>query len=112
MYAVVKTGGKQYKVSPGDKLQVEKIDAKEGDQIELNEVLLVSDERGSVEVGQPLLEKAKVQAQVLGQYKGDKTRVYFFRRRKQSERTVGHRQNHTSLLIKSVVDAQGNKNEA
>jgi large subunit ribosomal protein L21 len=97
MYAVIKTGGKQYKVSAGDLLKVEKLDGAVGDTIELNEVLMVGGEE--VKIGTPLLPEAKVVAQIVEQGKDKKILVFKAKRRKNSRKKYGHRQPLTRLKI-------------
>ncbi|MBW6510626.1 MAG: 50S ribosomal protein L21 [Desulfuromonadaceae bacterium] len=97
MYAVIKTGGKQYKVSEGDLLKVEKLDGVVGDSIELNEVLMVGGEE--VKIGTPLLPSAKVTARIVEQGKDKKIRVFHSKRRKGYRKTYGHRQPITRLKI-------------
>ena len=113
MYAVVETGGKQYRVAVGDKLKVEKLDVEEGTNIELDRVLMVCDS-DNVEVGTPLLEGTAVGAKVLGQGRGDKIKVFKFKRRKKYRRTQGHRQSFTQLEITSIggVTAEPEKAKA
>ncbi len=102
MYAVVKTGGKQYRVSPGDSIEVEKLPYELGQQIELDEVLLVA--KGSdTEIGQPLVEGAKVKATVTRQAKGRKVIIFKYRSSKRYRRKKGHRQDHTRLRIDEIV---------
>jgi len=100
MYAVVKTGGKQYRVAVGDKLKVESLDAQEGDKVTLDHVLMIGD-GDSVEVGTPTLDKT-VEAIVLGNGRGKKLRIVKFRRRQNSRTRTGHRQNFTELEITSI----------
>lgn len=102
MYAVIKTGGKQYRVAEGDRLRVETLSAGEGDNIELDQVLLVSGDDG-VKVGAPLVEGAKVQATVLSHGRAKKIEIVKFRRRKHHRKQMGHRQNFTELKIDSIV---------
>ena len=97
MYAVIKTGGKQYKVSEGDLLKVEKLEGAVGDSIELNEVLMVGGEE--VKIGTPLLPSAKVTARIVEQGKDKKIRVFHSKRRKGYRKTYGHRQPITRLKI-------------
>ena len=97
MYAVIKTGGKQYKVSEGDLLKVEKLEGEVGDTIELNEVLMVGGEE--VKIGTPLLPSAKVTARIMEQAKDKKIRVFHSKRRKGYRKTYGHRQPITRLKI-------------
>jgi len=105
MFAVLKTGGKQYKVASGDVLRVEKLAAKAGDKVQFNEVLMV----GST-VGTPLVEGAGVQAEVIDQIKGEKTINFVKRRRKHSsQRTKGHRQQLTLVRIADILEKGADK---
>ncbi len=100
MFAVLKTGGKQYKVQAGDVLRVEKLNAAAGEKVQFNEILMV----GST-LGAPLVEGAAVQAEVIDQIKGDKVIKYVKRRRKHSsQRTRGHRQQLTLLRVTDVLE--------
>jgi len=101
MYAVIKTGGKQYRVSPGDTLRVESLDADQGASIDIDQVLMVG-EGGDVSIGSPLLSDAKVSAKVLSHGRGDKVRIVKFKRRKHHRKQMGHRQNYTEIEITSV----------
>ena len=94
MYAVIKTGGKQYRVQEGDTIKVEKLDGKEGDSIELDQVLMLAD-GDKVTLGQPLVEGATVSATVKAQGKGKKIRIIKFKRRKHYRKQMGHRQAYT-----------------
>ncbi len=100
MYAVIKTGGKQYKVSEGDFLKIEKIEGAVGDAIELNEVLMVGGEE--VKIGTPLLPGAKVKAQIVEQGKDTKILVFHSKRRKGYRKKYGHRQPITRLKIQGI----------
>ena len=102
MYAVVKTGGKQYKVASGDVIRVEKLEADAGATIELDQVLMVGDET-KVTVGVPIVAGAKVAAEVLEQAKGPKVITFNKRRRKNSRRTRGHRQQLTVLRVTGIT---------
>jgi len=102
MYAVIKTGGKQYKVAPGEKLKVEQIPADVGAQIVLDQVLMVGDGE-SVRLGQPTLTGATVQATVVAHGRGDKIQIFKMRRRKNYHRNQGHRQGFTELQIDGIV---------
>ena len=102
MYAVIRTGGKQYKVAPGEKLKVEQIPADVGAQIDLDQVLLVGDGE-SVRLGQPILAGATVKATVLGHGRGDKVQIFKMRRRKHYQKHQGHRQGFTELKIDGIV---------
>lgn len=102
MYAIIEVGAKQYNVKKDDVIEVEKQDEELGKEIRLNNVLLVSAE-DRVEVGQPYLKNAKVEAVVLGQIKGEKVISYKYRRRKASHWKKGHRQELTRLKIKEII---------
>lgn len=102
MQAVVKTGGKQYRVKPGDIISVEKLDGNAGDTVEFGEILMVSDSEGKVEVGSPLIENAKVTGKILKHKKGDKITIFKFKRRKGYRRKKGHRQIYTSVEITGI----------
>ncbi|HLG73100.1 MAG TPA: 50S ribosomal protein L21 [Chloroflexota bacterium] len=101
-YAVIKTGGKQYTVSAGQVLEVEKLDVEAGSEIELNQVLMVSDE-GTVKTGKPLVEGAKVTARVLAQDRDKKIVVFKYKPKKRYRRKTGHRQSITRLAIKEIT---------
>ncbi len=101
MYAVVKTGGKQYRVSAGDKLLIEKLPAEAGSQVVLDQVLLVADGE-QVKTGTPLVPNVAVRATVLGQRKGDKIKIFKLRRRKHYRKTQGHRQTYTEIRIDGI----------
>lgn len=101
MYAVIRTGGKQYRVAQGDTLRVEKLPHDKGATVELTDVLLVGGENG-VKIGQPALSGAKVTAEVVVQGRGKKVIVYKFKRRKNYRRKNGHRQAFTLLKITGI----------
>ncbi|MBM85187.1 MAG: 50S ribosomal protein L21 [Rhodospirillaceae bacterium] len=107
MYAVLKTGGKQYKVAKDDIITVEKLAVESGSAVDLNEVLMIGDGEATT-VGTPLLEGAKVIAEVLEQKRGKKIIVFKKKRRKNYRRTQGHRQNLTVLRITEIL-ADGKK---
>ena len=102
MYAVIRTGGKQYKVAPGEKLKVELIPADVGAQIVLDQVLLVGD-GANVRLGQPIVAGATVNATVLAHGRGDKVKIFKMRRRKHYQKHQGHRQGFTELKIDGIV---------
>ena len=104
MYAVFKTGGKQYRVAAGDKLRVEKLPGNVGDAVMFDQVLLVSSE-GKLALGRPLLGGAKVEAKIVEQGLDRKVVIFKFRRRKNYRRKTGHRQPFTALEITSIVGA-------
>jgi large subunit ribosomal protein L21 len=101
MYAVVETGGKQYKVEPGQKLEVEKLPGEKGTQVELGRVLAVS-ENGALKTGSDVAG-AKVTATIQDHGRGDKVIVFKFKRKKQYKRTIGHRQHHTVVKVDSIA---------
>lgn len=102
MFAVIKTGGKQYKVSEGEVLEVEKLDKKEGDEVIFEEVLLVEKDN-KPDFGKPTVENAKVKAEILEQGKGDKKIVYKYKPKKRQRKKQGHRQLFTKVKIKEIV---------
>ena len=104
MYAVFKTGGKQYRAGKGDRLKIEKLDAAEGDSVEFTEVLLVG-EGDNVKVGAPLVSGSKVKGKVIVQARGKKIDVIKFRRRQNYRRTYGHRQHFTLVEITGITGA-------
>ena len=101
MYAVIKTGGKQYKVEEGTVLQVEKLEQNEGDSVEFNDVLMYSDGE-NVTLGNPLVEKAIVTAHIVKQAKDKKVLVFKYKRRKGYRKMRGHRQFFTEIKIDSI----------
>ncbi|AGH85261.1 MULTISPECIES: 50S ribosomal protein L21 [Ralstonia] len=102
MYAVVKTGGKQYKVAAGEKLKVEQIPADVGAEITLDQVLAVG-AGDQLKVGAPLVSGAAVKATVISHGRHDKVKIFKMRRRKHYQKHQGHRQNYTELRIDSIV---------
>jgi large subunit ribosomal protein L21 len=102
MYAVIKTGGKQYRVAPNDKIQVEKLPGAAGDQIEFAQVLMVSN-GGSVEIGAPFVAGATVVGEIAGQERGPHVTIFKKRRRKHYRRKNGHRQDLTSVTITEIL---------
>ncbi len=102
MYAVITTGGKQYKVSPGDVVRVESLEAKKGDTIEIKDVYMIAD-GDKVSVGKPTLKSAKVTAEVVEEGRGEKLLIFKHRRRKGFRRTNGHRQNYTAIKVKEIT---------
>ena len=102
MYAVIRSGGKQYRVSPGEKLRIELLAAQVGSEFTLNEVLLVG-EGSNVRLGQPTLAGVSVKATVLSHGRGEKVRIFKLRRRKNYHRRQGHRQGYTELKIDDIV---------
>jgi large subunit ribosomal protein L21 len=103
MYAVIQTGGKQYRVEPGKTITVEKLAGEAGAQVVFDQVLLVSSgDGGSVTVGKPLVAGAKVTAEIVEQTRGDKLVVFKFRRRKNYVRRNGHRQDVTVVKVAAI----------
>ena len=101
MYAVIKTGGKQYRVAEGQTLKVEKIDAEDGASVEFDTVLMIADGE-QVRIGAPYIDGARVTATVESQGRSPKVRIVKFRRRKHYRKTQGHRQSYTELRISGI----------
>jgi large subunit ribosomal protein L21 len=105
MYAIIKSGGKQYRVKAGEQVRVEALAAEVGASVSLEEVLLVGAGDG-VKVGAPLVAGAKVKATVVSHGRGEKVRIFKLRRRKHYQKTQGHRQSYTELRIDDIVQGQ------
>lgn len=103
MYAVIKTGGKQYRVQVGEKIKVEQIPADVGSQVVIDQVLMVSNGE-LVTIGTPLVAGATVQVTVIAQDRADKVRIFKMRRRKHYQKRQGHRQNYSEIFIGSIFD--------
>jgi large subunit ribosomal protein L21 len=101
MLAVIKTGGKQYLVQPGDKIKIEKLDQKEGEEVIFSDVLLVEKDN-KVKIGTPILSDSKVKAKVLSQGKGDKVIIFKYKAKKRYSRKIGHRQPYTEVEILEI----------
>ncbi len=101
MYAIIKTGGKQYRVSEGELLKVEKIEGNKGDTVLFDNVLMVSGD-GDIKVGTPIVEGAKVTSEIITEMKSPKITVFKMKRRKGYHRKTGHRQKLTILKIKEI----------
>ncbi|MBK6982517.1 MAG: 50S ribosomal protein L21 [Betaproteobacteria bacterium] len=101
MYAVIKTGGKQYRVSPGESIKIEQVEADVGATSVLDQVLMVA-EGDAVKVGTPTLTGAKVSATVVSHGRGPKIRIFKMRRRKHYQKTQGHRQNYTEIRVDAI----------
>lgn len=106
MYAIVETGGKQYKVAVGDTIDVERLPAQAGDKVELDRVLMVQDGDKS-KIGNPLIKGAKVVATVVGPIKGPKIRILKYKSGNRYRRTSGHRQNYTRLSVDKILKGRG-----
>jgi large subunit ribosomal protein L21 len=106
MYAVVRTGGMQFKVAPDETVQVPRLEAEQGQQVTIDEVLLLQDGDRTM-VGSPTVQGARVTAEVLSHGKGKKVTVFKMKRRKDYRRTRGHRQEYTELLIKDISLPKG-----
>ena len=102
MYAIVNTGGKQYRVAPGDTLRVEYLPADESDLVELEDVRMLSDDGGAVTMGAPSIDGAKVTAEVLAQGRGKKVIVFKYKAKTRYRRKNGHRQNFTELRVTDI----------
>ncbi len=101
MYAVIKTGGKQYRVAPGENIKIESLEADVGATIVLDQVLMVADGE-AVKVGTPTVAGAKVSATVVAHGRGPKMRIFKMRRRKHYQKTQGHRQNYTEIRVDAI----------
>jgi large subunit ribosomal protein L21 len=104
MYAVIRTGGKQYRVSTGEKLKIEKLSSDVGKELVLDEVLLVG-EGQAIKVGTPVLKGASVKAKIVSHGLGEKVMTFKMRRRKNSKRRRGHRQGYTEIEITGIAEA-------
>jgi large subunit ribosomal protein L21 len=110
MYAVIQTGGKQYKVQPGDVIQVEKLEGEVGTSLKFDQVLLYGKpgtDSTQIWLGKPTLAGASAETEVVGQGRGDKILIIKMKRRKQYRRTQGHRQNYTQLLVTAIDNGAG-----
>ncbi len=108
MYAIIQTGGKQYRAKPGDVLDIEKLEGDVGHKITFNDLLLVGGyNEGQTLVGKPFVQNAKLEAEIVEQTRGDKIHIIKYRRRKGYRRTLGHRQSLTRLLIVKVENGSG-----
>ena len=103
MYAIFRTGGKEYKVSPGDVIRVERLRGETGSRVEFNHVFAVR--KRSLTVGTPLVENAKVTGLILRQARAPKVRVLKYKRKKQYRKTTGHRQAFSEVVIKDIITA-------
>lgn len=102
MLAVIKTGGKQYLVRKGDKIKIEKLDKKEGEQIEFTDVLLLEKDK-KVEIGKPIIKNAKVIGKILKQGRGKKVIIFKYKSKKRYSKKAGHRQPYTEVEIRDIV---------
>jgi large subunit ribosomal protein L21 len=103
MKAVIRTGGKQYFVSEGDKLEVEKLEGEPGEKVVFDDVLLITDDKGDkLELGNSILEKSKIEAEIVSQFKDKKVVVFKMKRRKDYRKKQGHRQQKTKVEIKKI----------
>jgi large subunit ribosomal protein L21 len=106
MYAIVETGGKQYRVAEGDVVRIEKREGEPGEEILLDKILLVGSDEEGVRVGTPFLEDVRVRAEIMAQRRGRKVLVFKFKRRKDHRRKQGHRQSYTGIRIKAIEQGQ------
>ena len=106
MYAIISSGGKQYRVQEGDELNLEKLEAAEGDVVEVKEVLALSDEAGNFQVGTPYVSGAKVLLKVLEHGRGEKILVFKYKPKKRYRRKYGHRQPYTRVRVEKI-EARG-----
>ena len=111
MYAVVATGGKQYRVSPGDRIEVEKLAGEVGQIIALDHVMMIGGEGQAMSIGTPRLDDARVEAQIIAQKRGKKIIVFKHKRRKGYRRKQGHRQSLTALKITGIYPTAATQDE-
>jgi len=104
MYAVIKTGGKQYRVEEGQTIRVEKLDAEQGSSIDLDEVLMVAN-GDDIKIGAPFVENGKVSVDIVEHGRGEKVRIIKFNRRKHFRKQMGHRQSYTAIKITGISAA-------
>ena len=113
MYAIIETGGKQYRVAPGDIIQVEKLSGHEGESLILDKVLFLNSQdetsQKQIQIGKPYLDQAKVQAEVITQGRGEKLKVLKKKRRKGYRKMIGHRQEKTEILVTGIDNGEGEK---
>lgn len=102
MKAVIRTGGKQYLVSPGDKIKVEKLEGKQGSEINFTDVLLLEKDK-KVEIGKPIIKDVKIVAKILEQGRGDKVIIFKYKAKKRYKKKAGHRQPFTEIEIKEIL---------
>jgi len=102
MFAVIKSGGKQYKLKEGDKVRLEKLNKKKGDKIIFGDILLVADDN-KVEIGQPFLKKAKIEGKVVKEGRGKKIQVIKYKSKTRYRRKIGHRQPYTEVQISAIT---------
>jgi large subunit ribosomal protein L21 len=102
MFVVLKSGGKQYRVSEGNRIDVENLNLNEGDKVVLDNVLFLQEDNGGVLIGRPVLDNVRVEAEIIKNYKDNKVLIFKKRRRKNSQRLNGHRQHKTTLRILSI----------
>lgn len=103
MLAVIKTGGKQYLVSKGDKIKIEKIEKKEGEEVIFDEVLLIQDKKNNIKIGTPFVKGAKVKAKVLKQARAKKVEIFKYKPKKRYKVKKGHRQPYTEVEILEIL---------
>ena len=103
MYAVIKSGGKQHKVTEGEIIRVEKLDVETGSEIVFDQVMMVKTDDDAIKIGQPYLENASVTAEVIEQGKAKKIIVFKYKRKKNYQRKQGHRQRYTAIKIKAIA---------
>ncbi len=105
MFAVIKTGGKQYLVSPKDKIKIEKIEAEEGGKIVFDEVLLLGNDEKDIKIGDPLVKGAKVNAKIIRQDKAKKIIIFKYKAKKRYQKKAGHRQPYTEVEILKILSS-------
>jgi large subunit ribosomal protein L21 len=106
IYAIIETGGKQYKVAPKQTIEVERLDVPEGDIVELDRVLFIGEDKNAL-VGNPVIKGAKVVATSLGEAKGEKVIVFKYKAKVRYRRKRGHRQTYTKILVNEIIKGEG-----
>lgn len=105
MFAVIKTGGKQYLVSPKDKIKIEKIDVEEGKEVVFDEVLLLGNDEKDIQIGEPLVKGAQVKAKVIIQDRAKKIIIFKYKPKKRYQKKAGHRQPYTEIEILEILSS-------
>jgi len=108
IYAIVEIGGKQYKVAPKQRLDVERLDVPEGDKVELDKVLFIGEDKNTL-IGDPVIKGAKVVATSLGEAKGEKVIVFRYKSKVRYRSKRGHRQTYTKILVNEIIKGKGNR---
>jgi large subunit ribosomal protein L21 len=106
IYAIIEVGGKQYKVTPNQTVEVERLDVPEGDKVEIDKILFIGEDKNSL-IGNPSIKGAKVVATSLGETKGEKVIVFKYKSKVRYRRKRGHRQTYTKILVNEIIKGEG-----